>query len=201
MSGINQIIRDVRAYPLAHSATTARAVGVTLAVAATALGAFVRIPLPMTPVPVTLQTLFVLLSGAVLGRRLGGLSQGIYFLLGAAGLPLLAGGQGGVGYLATSATAGYLVGFMAAAWVVGHVSTMERLAPRARMPLAMAAGTVVIYLIGAAWFKLATGAGFASIWQQGVLPFLPLDVCKLALAAAAAGRLRHRFEEACKGPA
>jgi biotin transport system substrate-specific component len=86
--------------------------------AATAMGAYIMIPLP--PVPITLQTLFVVLAGALLGGRLGALSQVVYLLLGIIGLPVFHGGKGGLGIL-LGPTGGYLVGFIAAAYVVGKL--------------------------------------------------------------------------------
>src|SRR5574341_1526984 len=100
-----------------------RAVSATIGVVAfvimTALGAHVRIPLPFMPVPITLQTFFVHLAGATLGPALGPVSQALYVLAGAAGLPVFAGGTGGLAYLVKGATTGYLLGFVVATALVG----------------------------------------------------------------------------------
>jgi len=84
---------------------------VFLSVTLMSLGAFVRIPLPFTPVPITLQTFFVLLSASLLGRKLSVIAQGIYVLLGILGLPVFIGAASGLAYL-MSPTAGYIAGFI-----------------------------------------------------------------------------------------
>ncbi len=139
----------------------------------TAAGAQVRFRLPFSLVPVTAQTFFVLLSGALLGRRLGAGSQLLY---------------GGIALLSPAAvagpltaTAGYIVGFVVAAYVVGLIVGESR--SFWRVAGAMAAGSVVIYLLGAAWLTGLTGSLEAAV-LQGVLPFLPGDVLKLSAAAA-----------------
>ncbi|MBM3476336.1 MAG: biotin transporter BioY [Armatimonadetes bacterium] len=152
----------------------------------TAAGAQVRIPLPFSPVPVTGQTFFVLLSGALLGRKLGPTSQLLY---------------GGLACVVPGATAGplhlttgYIIGFVAAAYVVGAVVGESR--SYLRVVGAMALGSLVIYLLGAAWLAGATG-NIPKAVLQGMVPFVPGDVLKLLLAAgvvaggrAAAGRTR-----------
>ena len=84
--------------------------------AATAVGAFISIPIP--PVPITLQTLFTYLAGALLGGRLGALSQFVYLLLGVMGLPVFALGKAGFGVL-FGPTGGYIIGFIGSAYVIG----------------------------------------------------------------------------------
>ncbi len=148
----------------------------------TAAAAQVVIPLPFTPVPLTGQTFAVLLTGALLGPRLGALAMLAYLAEGAAGLPFFRGGAGGVGHLA-GPTAGYLFAFPAAAYVTGHFAERgwdRRYAPAAA---AMALGSLVILAGGWAW--LATALGGEQAFRLGVAPFLPGDVIKIALAAAA----------------
>ena len=92
--------------------------------AGTAAGAYLIIPLP--PVPITLQTLFVWgLAGALLGARLGALSQLVYLLIGIIGLPVFAGGKAGLGVL-FGPTGGYLIGFVAGAWVIGTLVNLKK---------------------------------------------------------------------------
>jgi len=86
--------------------------------ALTALGAYILLPVP--PVPITLQTLFLYLAAAVLGGALGAWSQIVYLLLGVIGLPVFAGGKAGLGVL-TGPTGGYLAGFIPAAWLTGRL--------------------------------------------------------------------------------
>lgn len=140
-----------------------------------ALCARITIPLPFTPVPITGQTFAVLLTGAVLGSKRGALSLITYVGLGVAGLPVFA-LSGGV------ATRGYLVGFIAAAFVVGWLA--ERGWDRSywRSALAMLAGNAVLYVPGLLW--LANFVGPEQAIPLGLLPFIPGDIIKLMLAAA-----------------
>ena len=146
-----------------------------------AVGAKLR--LPWDPVPFTLQTFFVLLAGALLGSRYGALSGAWYIALGAGGVPLFAGATAGWGYL-SGATAGYLVGFVVGACLVGSV--VERLErPRfGALALTMAAASAVILLCGALWLACGLGLGPLAALKQGVIPFLPGDALKSMLAAA-----------------
>ncbi|MEZ0396708.1 MAG: biotin transporter BioY [Anaerolineales bacterium] len=148
----------------------------------TAALAQVRLPLPFTPVPITGQTFAVLLVGATLGARRGALSLGLYTALGLAGLPVFAGGASGAAY-ALGPTGGYLLGFVAAAWVVGRLaeSGLERSLRTSLLPFV--SGTLVIYACGAGWLALSVGLTKALAW--GVLPFLIGDAVKIALAALA----------------
>jgi biotin transport system substrate-specific component len=149
----------------------------------TAAAAQVVVPLPWTPVPLTGQTFAVLLTGALLGPRLGALAMLAYLAEGAAGLPFFRGGAGGVGHFA-GATAGYLLAFPAAAYVTGALA--ERGWDRRYLPAAaaMALGSVVILACGWAWLALMFWTPAEAFWL-GVAPFLPGDVLKIALAAAA----------------
>ena len=148
----------------------------------TALAAQVVVPLPFTPVPLTGQTFAVLLTGALLGPRLGALAMLAYLAEGAAGLPFFRGGAGGVGHL-SGATAGYLFAFPAAAYVTGHLAERGWDRRFATAAAAMALGSLVILASGWAWLSLAVGG--AQALRLGVLPFLAGDVVKIALAAAA----------------
>lgn len=149
----------------------------------TAAAAQVVVPLPFTPVPLTGQTFAVLLTGALLGPRLGALAMLAYLAEGAAGLPFFRGGAGGVGHF-SGATAGYLLAFPAAAYVTGLLA--ERGWDRRFMTAAaaMALGSFVILACGWAWLALMFKGG-AEAFRLGVAPFLPGDVLKIALAAAA----------------
>lgn len=146
-----------------------------------------EIHLPWTPVPVTLQTFWVLLSAVILGRRYGPLSLGFYLGIGAAGAPWFAGGASGLGVL-TGTTGGYLVGFLVAAVLVGLVTDSWVEARRFRVLLpVMLAGTAVIHLLGMAQLALVLDVGLGRAWVLGSLPFLAGDVVKAAAAAGLAG--------------
>jgi biotin transport system substrate-specific component len=148
----------------------------------TALAAQVAIPLPWTPVPITGQTFAVLLTGALLGSRLGALAMIAYLIEGASGLPFFAAGGSGVGRLLFSPTSGYLLAYPAAAFVVGLLAERgwdRRFITAAAM---MALGSIVILLGGWAW--LTRFFAPATAWAFGVAPFLIGDLIKIALAAA-----------------
>jgi len=148
----------------------------------TALGAWISIPLPFSPVPITGQTLMVLLAGAILGSRRGAASQLTYLVEGAAGLPVFAGGTAGVVRI-VGPTGGYLIGFIVAAALVGWLYEHGA----SRRPLmgvgAMLVGNVVIYLLGVIWLTRFVGGDPRVALVQGVLPFIPGDILKSLLAA------------------
>lgn len=145
------------------------------------LSAQISIPLPFTPVPITGQTLTVLLTGAVLGSRRGALAVLTYLAQGFAGLPVFAGGKFGLAAL-FGPTGGYLLGFVVAAFVTGWLAERGWDRDFKTNALAMLAGNVVIYLVGLPWLAVFTGANQAI--ALGLLPFIPGDLLKLALATA-----------------
>lgn len=138
------------------------------------------------PVPISGQTFAVLLAGALLGSKRGALSQLTYLGIGALGAPVLAGWTGGIGHL-IGPTGGYLLGFVAAAFVVGFLA--ERGWDRRfwTMASAMLIGNIVIYAFGLPWlaFWLARFAPGGSVLSAGLYPFIPGDLIKLFLAAIA----------------
>jgi len=152
-------------------------VGGSLFVAALAQ---VRIPLPFTPVPVTGQTLAVLVVGAALGARKGAASLLLYLIAGLIGLPVFHGGTSGAAVV-LGPTGGYLIGFVVAAWLIGVLAArgLDRRIPTAL--LAFLAGEAVIYLFGVAWLSFFLGWKGALI--GGLLPFLLGDALKLVAAA------------------
>ncbi|WP_448594414.1 biotin transporter BioY [Thermoflexus hugenholtzii] len=152
----------------------------------TALMARVEIPLPFTPVPITGQTFAVLLVGAALGSRRGALSMAVYLLEGALGLPVFAGGAAGLARL-RGPTGGYLIGFIAAAFVTGWLAERGWDRRPATTALAMLAGNAVIYLFGLPWLAWFVGGllGPKGALALGLLPFVPGDLLKLLLATLA----------------
>lgn len=163
-----------RALPLARDARVSSVVWVSAFAALTFAGA--RIVIPTLPVPMTLQTSFVLLAGALLGPRLGALSQLVYLAVGALGAPVFAAG-GGWGYFA-GPTGGYLVGFPLGAWLCGlvvHARILQRNRLESRMLAGMLVGLVAIFGLGIAWLAighrmpleaaLAAGFGRLQLWS------------------------------------
>ena len=136
--------------------------------------------IPLYPVPVTGQTLVVLLIGMTYGPRLGGVTIAAYLFEGALGLPVFAGGAAGVAVL-MGPTAGYLFGFLLAATAMGYLAERGTGRTVVSTIAAMVIGNCVIYLCGALW--LANFIGFAQAIAAGVLPFLYGDALKLVVAA------------------
>lgn len=154
---------------------------VALGSALMALSAKVNLPLPY--VPMTLQTLVVLMIGAAYGWRLGSATMIAYLAEGAMGLPVFAGPIGGIAPL-VGPTAGYLYGFVLAAFVIGCFA--ERGWDRNVVLLfaAMAVGHVVIFVAGFGWLAYGIGLGSTKAWLVGVAPFIAASVVKNALGAA-----------------
>lgn len=149
-----------------------------------------QIQVPFYPVPMTMQTFAVLLVGAVGGRRLGAETVSLYLAEAAIGLPFLAGGAGGLHHFA-GPTAGYLYGYVVAAYVVGWL--VERGAARNLITLvgSLLLGDAILFALGALWLGYLFNANVA--WTAGVLPFLLGDAAKIALVAStvlASQRLR-----------
>ena len=140
-----------------------------------------QIQIPMWPVPMTMQTLAVLLVGAALGAKRGALSLGLYLSLGAAGLPVFASAKSLTGVIPT---AGYLVGFVAAAALVGYLATKGFSSSPVKVALSFALGSIVIYGFGVTGLMVALGLDFTSAIAAGVIPFLIGDVVKAAAASA-----------------
>lgn len=157
---------------LTGSRAARRTAGVLGFALLTALGARVSVPLPGTPVPFTFQVMAVLLAGWLLGPRLGAASQLTYLAAGAAGLPVFAAG-GGLAYL-LGPTAGYLLAYPAAAWIVGAAARED--AGLGRQAAGLAGGVAAIHAGGAGW--LAAVAGHEAALAAGVLPFLGVDGIK-----------------------
>ena len=150
----------------------------------TALAAQIVIPIPGSPVPITGQTFAVLLAGAALGARAGAGSQLIYWVMGAVGLPFYAKASGGW-EAATGATAGYLVGFIAAAWVVGLLAERGKDRTINTALPAFLAGTTIIYVFGVSWLLISV-ASISTLGQAltaGLFPFVIGDAAKILAAA------------------
>jgi biotin transport system substrate-specific component len=150
--------------------------------ALTGVGGLIAIPLPFTPVPITLQTFFTFLAGAILGKYLGALSQLIYLLLGIVGLPVFAKGSTGIGAL-LGPTGGYLVGFIPAAFFVGYLLERRENPPFGLIFLAMVVGLLAIYLPGVGWLMWVARMNLMKAFFLGALPFLPGDAVKIVVGA------------------
>ena len=170
-----------------------RGLAVTIFIILTTLSAFVRIPLPFTPVPLTLQTLFVLFSGALLGRRLGVFAQTGYLLLGLTGLQVFTGFGSGALYL-LGPTGGYLVGFVLSSFVSGSLF----LETKHRWPntfLRFLCADFIILLSGALWLKVYLSCSFNQALLLGFVPFIPGDLLKVSLATVVFDKIHLRIKE------
>ena len=165
-----------------------RAAAVVFMAVLTVVAAQISIPLPFTPVPLTLQPMVVLLGGAALGSRLGMTSQVLYLAAGLAGLPVFAASpvlpQGILRVLGP--TGGFLLAYPFAAFLTGWLA--ERGFDRRYLTsvVAMAAGLAVIFTFGVAWlawFATPAPAGLPNALRLGLYPFVAVDVVKLLLAA------------------
>ncbi len=156
----------------------------------TAVGAYIAIPIG--PVPIVLQNLFIMLAGLLLGGRWALISIAVYLLAGAVGLPVFAGGTGGIGKF-VGPTGGYLLGFAAAAYWIGTISEKGNRSVLIDI-FAMVTGTLIIYLFGVSWLKIVTGMSFSKAITVGMLPFLLGDALKIAAAVPIAKALRPMID-------
>ena len=162
---------------------------VALVLAGTALLALAaKVQVPFWPVPMTLQTLAVLMIGATLGARMAGATLLAYLAEGAVGLPVFASGAG-LAYMA-GPTGGYLLGFLLAAVFVGLAADRGWLRGGVPVAAVMFAAMALIYLPGVAWLAALIGAEKAV--AGGLVPFLPAEAFKLALAVLLARPLARR---------
>ena len=148
----------------------------------TAVGAWIEIPLPFTPVPITLQTMFVTMAGAWLGAKRGAMSQVVYLFYGICGLPVFAGGASTMAQL-LGPSGGYLIGFPIAAFITGLLVSREKgfywnLG-------ACIIGSLPILLIGSLQLNILTGGNLAEAFKLGFVPFIAGDFIKCVFAAAA----------------
>ncbi len=160
-------------------------VGVALLIA---LGARVRIPIPFSPVPVTAQTLVVLLAGALLGPKRGVQAVALYLLAGLLGWPIFAGAGGGLAVL-LGPTGGYLIGFIAAAYIVGRRTERGETRNALTTIGTLLLGTLVIYAFGL--IRLAAFVGMERVIALGLTPFILGDLVKLAGATLILHHVNH----------
>lgn len=159
---------------------------VSLFTALTAIGAFLSIP--VGPVPISLQTMFVLLSGIILGPKLAPLSQTVYIILGLVGLKIFAGFKGGP-QMIFSPTFGFLLGFILASFLVGMIIHNYKKLNFKNTLIASLIGSIIIYIIGIPYMYIIlnkvmnTPITFIQALKTGCLIFLPGDILKSILAS------------------
>jgi biotin transport system substrate-specific component len=174
----NETLLEVALAPLDFVRQAGLVIGFSLL---TALSA--QIVVPLGAIPITGQTFAVLLTGALLGSRLGAMAMIAYLIEGASGLPFFAGGHGGLLHL-LGPTGGYLIAFPAAAFITGAFAEHGWDRKFLTAAAAMAIGSLVIMLSGWAWFSIVMRTSPAITIFDTVLKFIPGDIIKISLAAA-----------------
>jgi biotin transport system substrate-specific component len=190
-----------RSLPLAAALWPSRAGGfagalrivilIALGTALLTLSAKTNLPLPY--VPMTLQTLVVLVIGAAYGWRLGAVTVAVYLAEGAIGLPVFAGPVGGLAPL-MGPTAGYLFGFVAAAFATGWLSERGWDRSMLRLFVAMAIGHIIILGCGFGWLAFGMKLGVGKAWSVGIAPFVAASLIKNALGAALVPAIRRTVD-------
>jgi len=165
------------------------------------VGAYIALPLPVSPVPIVLQNFFVLLAGLLLPVRRALAAVGLYLALGAIGLPVFSAARGGLAHFA-GPTGGYLIGYLPAVAICAFLSGHERSRAAALRDLAAAlAASVVVYAVGTPWLARVMGMSPSAALAAGVLPFLPGDALKVAAAVAVAQTARPLLRNGAAGGA
>ena len=158
----------------------------SLMAALTAVGAYIHVPIG--PVPIVLSTLFVLLSGLLLGSRWGLVSMALYLFVGAIGIPVFSGGRGGFAHF-LGPTGGYLFGYVLASWVTGFIAERSRGILILEV-LSVVVGSLVIYGLGVPWLKVVTQMSWSKALLMGMVPFLIGDAVKATVALVLARAVR-----------
>ena len=187
----------------------AKMIMAALFAALTAVGAWLSFPLPFTQVPISLASMIPLLAAGLLGWKYGTISTVVYLLLGVVGAPVFHNFTGGVGILA-GPTGGYLIGYVTMAlltgWLIdvmcepssrGGVATSSNATAGKRLTwwaivIACVVGTISCYVLGTAWFMITSGTGLTAALVMCVIPFLPGDAAKIAVATILIRKLRPR---------
>ena len=146
-----------------------------------ALSAYIKIPTPFSPVPLTMQTLVVLLAGGILGAKRGAIVTVSYILIGMAGFPVFAGNLSGLTGL-TGPTGGYLVGFVAAALFTGWATAKVRRNYSFILAVTLIASGLIL-ILGGLHLSIFLNTGIQKAFFVGILPFIPGDILKSAIAA------------------
>ena len=171
--------------PVAKSRTY-KMILVALFAALIAVGAFIRVPVPL--VPFTMQTFFVVLAGQMLGKKLGAASALVYLAVGLIGIPVFTQG-GGIGYV-LKPSFGYLIGFVVGAFVTGAIARKVENPSFLRLLVAALAGLLAVYVLGTTYFYFLSN--YFSVWTAVLycfLVFVPGDLAKSIIAALIAKRM------------
>lgn len=180
-------------------------IAVAFFAALTTVGAWISFPLPFSPVPIVLANLIALLSGAILGKWLGPLSQIVYLTMGIAGIPVFANHTAGPSVIA-GPTGGYLIGYVLASFVTGllveylpHFSG-SRAVESARLAISLTSGALVIYLTGVPWLARVAGMDIQTALVKGFYPYLPGDAVKIIVGTTLCLSLMAQLPHIWKWP-
>ncbi|MBC2582444.1 biotin transporter BioY [Clostridium sp. DJ247] len=153
----------------------------------TAVLSYVTIPLPFSPIPITGQSLAVMLAGCVLTPIQAGLSMLTFLFMGAIGLPVFSGGRAGIGVI-VGKSGGYLVGYLVGAVIIS-ILTSKNKSGKIMFAACLLGGIIVVHFLGVAWLSFVTGMGMWKTFMVGSVPFLPGDLIKSVAAVVIAIRL------------
>ncbi|MCL2437098.1 MAG: biotin transporter BioY [Clostridiales bacterium] len=146
-----------------------------------------QIVIPIGPVPVSFTHVSIFVAAGLLGMKYGTLSQVVYVLLGAMGVPVFAGFTGGMG-IVVGPTGGFIIGYIVCAFIVGLIAGRFGTSVKALIP-AMCAGWVATYALGLAWFMHYTNLSLVAALPFAMLPFIPGDIVKTILSVILINRL------------
>lgn len=166
-----------------------------------ALGLFPPLMVPLVGVPITAQSIGLMLAGGILGAKRGALSQALFLVLVAAGLPLLSGGRGGFGVF-LGPSGGFLIGFVAGAYVVGYLCERfwTRLSIWTALPICFVGGIVVVFALGVPWIAFAAKLSLLEA-AAGSASFLPGGMIKVAVAATVIVAVKRAYPLIAPAPA
>ena len=157
-----------------------------------AVSSYIVIPLPISPVPITAQSLVVMLAGCVLTPLQVALSMITFLLMGAIGIPVFSGGTAGIGVI-VGKTGGYLIGFLIGAIIISIL--VQRNKSLVNMLIAcVIGGIIVVHLLGSAWLGYVTSLGIKKAFSLGSLPFIPGDLIKAIVAVLIGKNLNKRMK-------
>lgn len=152
----------------------------------------ITIPLPFTPIPISMATFVVYITTIIIGKKRAVISILIYLLIGAVGVPVFSGYSGGVQKIA-SPTGGYLIGYIFCAFVIGWF--VEKFENKMYMyAVGVAVGTLTCYTVGTVWLSYQAQLTFTEALIMGVIPYIPLDVLKMIIAVAVGYPLKKQMK-------
>ena len=158
------------------------------------VGAYISIPIPISPVPVTLADFFVMVAGLFLGFKYGLLSVGLYLGLGILGFPVFANGTSGLAVL-LGPTGGFLLGYLFLVATVGYMSSKIEKSSLIVDLIVILLGNVLLYILGITWLKIVLGTSWTASIAIGLTPFIPGTVIKIIVVLALGRMLLPRFKE------